>query len=80
MKNTRKLERTLKQTATKCETDYSDLTKLDPVALDTASGTGWDLEIRGQVTPKEITAMVASKVHPRFLVQMLDRTAIIVQV
>ena len=51
---------------------------MNPIVFDTATGTRWNLEIRSQVTLKENTAMVASKVHPRSLVPMMEASAVIV--
>jgi hypothetical protein len=58
--------------ATKIVTGFLNLTELNPIVLDTQTGVGCNLEFRGQVTLKELTALVATTILIRSLAKALD--------
>ncbi len=77
MRNHKAKKRTIRQIAKNIETCGFNLTKLNPIVLDTATGIGWDLEVRLQFTLKEMNALVAAKVFSRSLVMALDSVSVI---
>lgn len=76
MRNLKAKKRTIRQIAKNIETGWFNLTNLDPIVLDTATGIGWDLEVRLHFTLKETNAMVVAKVFSSFLVMMPDSVSV----
>ena len=64
-------------TSENIETGWFNLKKLNPIVLDTATGIGWNLEVRRQFTLKEMNALVAGKVFSRSLVLKLESVSVI---